>query len=207
MVMNNNKLYILSCMYYYYGKYMQGGFSLKNKKPVYKTWWFIVIVIFIVLAVIGAIIDDNEPENSDTEKPVVEDVVDDTKEEVGEVSEPTIDTSVFEYATNVEITDALSTNQHLTVKLDISADSKPGMGVQNIITQTFDFLQQDDIKDAKTITILVLQNDKKIAQYTVQKDKFVPNETDSMVDLVLQASEIEQMSEVVKQHGETLELW
>jgi len=35
----------------------------------------------------------------------------------------------------------------------------------------------------------------------------MPNETDSMVDLVLQASEIEQMSDEVKQHGEALDLW
>lgn len=164
----------------------------------------------MVLAIIGAITDDTETENTESDTPpVVDEVVEDTEQEevIEEVAISKIDTSIFEYATDVEVTDAIDTNQHITVKLTISEDSKPGMQVQNIIGQTFDFLQQEDIKDANTITILVLQNDIKVAQYTVQKDKFVPNESDPMIDLVLQASEIEQMSEEVKQHGEALELW
>lgn len=182
---------------------------MKLKKPFYKSWWFIAIVIFITLAVIGAIIDETDSENADTDTPVIKKTVNDTKqdENIEEVFEPTIDTSIFEYAKDIEIVDALDDNQHITVKLVISEDSNPGMAVQNIITQTFDFLQQDDINNAKVITILVRQNEKKIAQYTVQKNKFVPNETDSMIEIVLQASEIEQMSEEVKQHGEALELW
>lgn len=163
----------------------------------------------MVLAIIGAITDDTETENTESDTLVVDEVLEDTEQEevIEEVAKSKIDTSIFEYATDVEVTDAIDTNQHITVKLTISEDSKPGMQVQNIIGQTFDFLQQVDIKDANTITILVLQNDIKVAQYTVQKDKFVLNESDPMIDLVLQASEIEQMSEEVKQHGEALELW
>ena len=178
------------------------------KKPFYKRWWFIALAVFIVLGVLGALLEDAETtsENKvETVAPVVEENVEDTQQE--EVTESTIDTSVFEYATNIEVTDAIDINQHVTVKLTISEDSKPGMQVQNIITQTFDFLHQDDIKEAKTITIFIVQDDIKVTQYTVNKEKFMPNETDSMVDLVLQASEIEQMSEEVKQHGEALELW
>lgn len=162
-----------------------------------------------MLAIIGAVRDNSDKENTSNDMQVVEDVVGDKVQEevVEDVTETTIDTSVFEFATKVDVTDALRTNQHVTVKLVISEDSKPGMQVQNIITQTFDFLQQDDIKDAKKITVLVLQNDIKVTQYTVQKDNFVPNETDPMIELVLQASEIEQMSDEVKQHGESLELW
>lgn len=178
------------------------------KKPFYKRWWFIALAVFIVLGAIGALLEDEETTSEDkveTVAPVVDENVEDTQKE--EASESKIDTSVFEYATNIEVTDAIEINQHVTVKLAISEDSKPGMQVQNIITQTFDFLQQEDIKEAKTITIFVVQDDIKVAQYTVNKEKFIPNETDSMVDLVLQASEIEQMSEEVKQHGEALELW
>jgi len=178
------------------------------KKPFYKRWWFIALAVFIVLGAIGALLEDEETTSEDkveTVAPVVEEDPEDALQE--EVAESTIDTSVFEYATNIEVTDAIDINKHVTVKLTISQDSEPGMQVQNIITQTFDFLQQEDIKEAKTITIFVVQGDIKVTQYTVNKEKFMPNETDSMVDLVLQASEIEQMSDEVKQHGEALELW
>lgn len=185
----------------------------KDNKPLYKRWWFIALYVFIILIAIGSVIDDRE--SRDTKKieisaPVKEVAKEKTKEETSKeenVIESSIDSSVFQYATDVEVTDALNINQHVTVKLIINKDSKPGMQVQNIITQTFDFLQQDDIKEAKTITIFVVQNDIKIAQYTVDKEKFIPNESESMVDLVLQASVIEQMNEEVKQHGESLELW
>jgi hypothetical protein len=164
------------------------------------------IITLLTTVFLLAACGGNEEATSETENKESVKNHEETTEPIEEVTQPTIDTSVFEYATDIEVTDALSTNQHVTVKLTISEASKPGMQVQNIIKQTFDFLQQNDIKEAKTVTILVLQNEK-IAQYTVDKEKFVPNESESMVDLVLQASEIEHMSDEVKQHGEALELW
>lgn len=64
---------------------------------------------------------------------------------------------------------------------------------------------QEDVAGAETVTILVTQNEKKIVQYTVNKNESKPNETDAMSDLVLQASEVEMMSEEVKEFGTTME--
>lgn len=181
----------------------------KTKNSFYKQWWFILIVVLFSLGVIGEILDDGDSEEIEEvakiETPVVKDVV--KKRDPVEVVKPSIDTSVFEYATYTEVTDAIKTNQHVTVKVIVSEENKPGMAVQSVINQTFDFIQQEDVKDAKTITIFVTQNDKKIAQYTVQMDKFIPNETDPMSDLVLKASEIEMMSDEVKEFGAALGSW
>lgn len=181
-----------------------------NKKPFYKKWWFILIVGVCVIGIVGGI---SEEEVTETNIPVVKKDVTTEKEEVEVVEEdtedvePLIDTSVFEYATNTEVTDAIDINQHVTVQVFVSEEAEAGMSVLNVVKQSYDFIQQEDVKDAKTITIFVTQNDKKIVQYTVQKDKFVPNENVPMSDLVLKASEIEFMTDEVKAFGKTMESW
>ena len=199
-----------------------------NKKPFYKKWWFILIAVICVIGIVSEVSDDENsevkkegtatktPEVTEeveskeiTEKEVVkeEKTEEEEKKEVVEVVETVIDTSVFEYATNTEVTDAIDINQHVTVKVFVSEEADAGMAVMNVVNQSYDFIQQDDVKDAKTITIFVTQNDKKIVQYTVQKDKFEPNDSVPMSDLVLNASEIEFMSDEVKAFGEAMETW
>jgi hypothetical protein len=202
--------------------------NVKMKKPIYKQWYFILIailLIWLVSFVVGFIVgffgdgEQGETEQVDAsiqvekkaeEKTLTETSKNETsevKEEKMEIDKSQIDTNVFEYATVVDLTDAIDTNQHVTAKIQIIGDVNPGMAVQDVISQTFDFIQQDDMKGAKTITILVSQNDKKISQYTVQKDKYTPNDDDPMADLVLKASEIEFMSPEVKAYGEAMGSW
>ena len=118
-----------------------------------------------------------------------------------------IDTSVFEYAKNIEVTDAIDINEHVTLIITENDDAKPGMVTQNIVTQTYDFVQQGDVKGAKTIGINVIQSGNKIAQYTVYTDKFVPNDDEPMSDAVIAASEIEFMTDEVKEFGKTMGSW
>ncbi|MCT2342655.1 hypothetical protein M4D71_00785 [Niallia taxi] len=138
--------------------------------------------------------------NSDaTEIKKPETKTEEPKEEVKEeAEEPKIDTSVFEYAKKIEVTNAIDTEQHITVFVYMSEKTKEGLAAQHVLKQSYDFLQQEDIKDAKTVTIAVSQNDKKTFQFTVDKDKFVPNENEPMSDLVLKASKVETMSAEVK---------
>lgn len=179
---------------------------INQKKPFYTKWWFVAIVVFLVIGAIGAAQDDGETvDNPGTEKAENEKSDSDKETVVNAVPETTIDTSVFEYATEADVTDAIDINKHVTVKLSVSEETQPGMAVQSVLTQTFDFLQQDDLAGAETVTIFVVQNEKKIIQYTVNKNEFKPNETDPMSDLVLQASEVEMMSEEVKEFGTTME--
>lgn len=180
----------------------------KDKKPFYKQWWFIVIIVFIALGTVGNLLDGEETTESEkveTTAPV--EAVAEEKPVETSVEEPSIDTSVFQYAKDVEITDAIDITQHVTAKITISEDVPQGGAVQHILNQSYDFIQQEDLNGAKTITIFVIQNNKKIFQYTVQKDKFVPNDSIPMTQLVLEASKIETMSEDVKEFGEATEFW
>ncbi|OIK11966.1 hypothetical protein BIV60_17070 [Bacillus sp. MUM 116] len=117
-----------------------------------------------------------------------------------------IDTSVFEFAKDVEVTNAIDTNQHLTVFVTMNNVS-PGLATQHVVNQTYDFLQQKDIKGAKTITINVKQGGKKIAMFTVDKNKFKPNDNESMSDCVMKASKMEFMTPEVKEYGSTMKSW
>lgn len=188
---------------------------LTNKKPFYKKWWFIAIVLVCVAGMIADVSRGGQKENVmdmklnvETEVPVVKEVVKRNTPVKSvkpiENKEPFIDTSFFKYATDAEVTDAIDINKHVTVQLTVSEDTQPGMAVQNILTQSFDFLQQDVLAGAETVTIFVTQNEKKIVQYTVNKNDFVPNETDPMGNLVLKASEVEMMSKEVKEFGSTM---
>lgn len=119
--------------------------------------------------------------------------------------EHSINTSVFEYAKNVEVTDAREQNKHITLKIDLADDANPGQGTLNILSQTFDFLEQQIGFD--TLTILVRVSDVKVSQFKIHTEKFQPNEDDPMANLVLEASEIEFLTPEVKSFGETMELW
>ncbi len=167
---------------------------------------FITMLLSVALAACGEEKTEKASKGADTaEVKTTETKTEETKEEVKEVEEPKIDTSVFEYAKKTEITNSIDTNQHITVFVYMSEKTKEGLAAQHVLKQTYDFLQQEDIKDAKTVTIAVNQNDKKTFQFTVDKDKFVPNENEPMSDVVLKASKVETMSAEVKAFAESLE--
>lgn len=119
--------------------------------------------------------------------------------------EPKIDTSMYK-AKDVELTDAVDTNQHITLKVKASDQVKPGLAFQNAATDTYDFLLQDNVKQAKTVTVLVQQQGKKIAQYTVDTSKFIRNDEEPMGQVVLDASEVEMMSQEVEEYTQVMGL-
>lgn len=167
---------------------------------------FAMLLSVVVLAACGEEKTEKASKDGDTaEVKTTETKTEETKEEVKEAEEPKIDTSVFEYAKKTEITNSIDTNQHITVFVYMSEKTKEGLAAQHVLKQTYDFLQQEDIKEAKTVTIAVSQNDKKTFQFTVDKDKFVPNENEPMSDVVLKASKVETMSAEVKAFAESLE--
>lgn len=138
-----------------------------------------------------------------------------SKEEEVEKEEPTtaekskhiIDTSVFEYAQAVDVTNAIDLNNHVTLIISMSEAISPGLATQHVVNQMYDFVQQVDVKGAKTIGINVKQGANKIAQFTVYTDKFVPNDNEPMSDAVIAASEIEFMTVDVKIFGKTIGSW
>ncbi|MEK4255457.1 membrane lipoprotein lipid attachment site-containing protein [Ureibacillus sp. FSL K6-2830] len=143
------------------------------------------------------------PENSESE---TEDILDDSVvEEVEEKNN--IDTSVFEYATNVEVTDGREFTQHITVAIDLAPDADPGMGTLNVLKQAYDFLQQEDIAGAETVTIYVRVNDIKVSQFKIYTSKFVPNDQEPMAKVVLKAADIEFLRPEVQEFGKVMELW
>ncbi len=144
----------------------------------------------------------SEQTKENTEEPNEE-----KKEQVNEVEQPTINTDVFAYATKTEVTDAIDINDHVTVFVYMSEELTPGLASQHVLNQTYDFIQQEDVKDAKTISINVKQGDTKIFQFTVDTTKFKTDDEIPMSDLVLEASEVEFMTDEVKEFGEIMEMW
>ncbi|EKN63626.1 hypothetical protein BABA_24610 [Neobacillus bataviensis LMG 21833] len=124
-----------------------------------------------------------------------------------EAKSKNIDTSVFEYAEKVEVTNAIDINQHITVFVTMSKKTPPGLATQHVVNQTYDFLLQNDTKGAKTVSINVKQGDQKIAMYTVETGKFVPNDDEPMSDCVMKASKMEFMTPEVKEFGATMNSW
>lgn len=121
--------------------------------------------------------------------------------------ESKIDTSVFAYAKKVDVTDARDITQHITIFVHMSEDLTPGLATQHVFNQTYNFIQQPDLEGAKTVTIAVKQGEKKIAQITVDKEKFVPNDAEQMTKVVLAASVIDSMVPEVKEFGNTMGSW
>lgn len=118
-----------------------------------------------------------------------------------------IDTSIYKDSKSIEVVDGRELNQHLTLKIDLQDGANPGMGTLDVLTNTFDFLEQADIAGANTITILVRVKDVKVSQFKVYTEKFKPNDEDPMADLVLAASDIEYLLPEVKSFGEVMGLW
>lgn len=121
--------------------------------------------------------------------------------------EAKIDTSVFKYAKSVDVTDARDINKHITLQIDLNDDAQAGMGTQHVLTQMYDFLQQEDIKGADTVTYYVRIKEEKVAQFKTTVANFKPDPEKPMAGLVLEASEVEQLNSEVEAFGKTIGLW
>lgn len=138
-------------------------------------------------------------EQEPNEDPVVEQPV--------EPETPTINTSIFDLAKEVNVTDARDLTKHITVQIVLRDEVKATNGVNAVLQQTYDFLQQEDIKGAETVTIFVNSGNLKVFQFTVDTAKFVTNDEVSMAKLVLNASEVEKTTPEIEEFGRTFEFW
>ena len=145
---------------------------------------------------------DNESSSNETNLDSAEET-----EEVVATESSEIDTSVFAYAEEVDVTDALDITEHINIVVFMNEELSKGMATKHAISQAYDFLQQDRVKDAKTVTIGVMSGDLRIAQITVDMSKFKVDDEKPMVGVVMDASEIDKMNDEVKEFGEALELW
>lgn len=189
---------------------------IEQKKTLWKKWWVWVLAVAIIAAIVGG--EETEETSAPTEQqqqtsteveesesePKKEPAPEDKQEEPKK-EEQKIDTSVFVYAKSVDVTDARDITQHIDIVIHMGKEPTPGLATQHVFTQAYDFLQQEDIKGAKTVTIGVMQGDFRIAQITVNLEKFKAGE--HLVDSVLQASKIDKMNDDVKEYGEIMDLW
>jgi hypothetical protein len=152
-------------------------------------------------------VEETEYEITTVPTSIVEEISEKESETTLEQKGKGIETSVFKYAEQVEVTDSRDLTKHLNLEVYMSEDTPSGQASLNVIQQTYHFLQQDDIVGADTVTIGILQSDKRIAQLTIDVKKFVPISTESMSKCVLKAAAIDKMTEEVKQFGQTMELW
>jgi hypothetical protein len=120
---------------------------------------------------------------------------------------PKIETKVFVYAKSVEVTDARNITNHINLVINMSEELTPGLASNHVLNQTYDFLQQEDIKGANTVTIGVMQGKFRVFQFTVDLQKFKTDDKIAMSHLVLKASKIDKMTDEVKQYGKTMQLW
>lgn len=176
----------------------------KEEIPVKKVLILLMVALFLTACTQESAEPVNKPKEEENikakEEPKKESKEEKKKDEGKSEKESTkIDTSVFAYAKKVDVTDAIDINQHVTVFVTMSEELTPGLATQHVLNQSYDFLQQEDIKGAKTVTIAVKQGDIKIAQITVNKDNFVPNDTEPMASVVLKAAEIDMMKPEVKE--------
>lgn len=140
--------------------------------------------------------EDTEEEGKDTKD------ADDTKSEESE-----IDTSMYEYAEDIEVKDALELNDHITLMIDMPEDNTQGLTFQHVVNQTYDFLQQDSAKEAKTIGINIRQGGNKIAMFTVHPDEFKTDDDDiAMADLVLDASVVNMALPEIEEYAKDMDM-
>ncbi|MHC1683702.1 MAG: hypothetical protein AB6733_12210 [Clostridiaceae bacterium] len=121
------------------------------------------------------------------------------KSEVAKTEKNIIKTDAFVYAKKVDITEAIDITKHVTATVFMSDELTPGLAVQHVLNQSYNFLQQAELKGADTVTIGVMKGDIRVFQYTVTMKKFVPNDSVKMSDVVLTASKVEKMTPQVEE--------
>ncbi|WP_339267704.1 hypothetical protein MKY48_27410 [Paenibacillus sp. FSL W8-0187] len=154
--------------------------------------------------------DDQSETKSNEQEEGIRNDEESTEEEAltiidSEEDESLIDTSVFAYAMKVDVTDSRDITEHIDLVVHMKDSVKPGLATQHVFTQAYDFLQQDDIKGAKTVTIGIMSGDHRVTQITVDAPKFKPEE--HLIKSVLGASTIDKMYPEVKEYGQVMELW
>ncbi|QJC51439.1 hypothetical protein HGI30_07675 [Paenibacillus albicereus] len=120
----------------------------------------------------------------------------------------TVNTQMFDFAKSVEVVDNLAEKKHLDLTVNMVGEPdgpNPGLATEHVLVQTYEFLQQDELSGAKTITIKVAQDNEIVTQITVNKEKFVAGEY--LIDSILDASKIDLMNEDVIEYGKILERW
>lgn len=126
------------------------------------------------------------------------------KSEKVETKKNTIKTDVFEYAKKVDITDARDINKHVTAIVFMSDELTLGLATQHVLNQSYNFLQQADLESADTVTIGVMQGEKRVFQCTVTMKNFVPNDSIPMADVVLKASKVEKIDSQVQEFANAI---
>lgn len=126
------------------------------------------------------------------------------KSVVAKTEKNTIKTDAFIYAKKVDIDDARDITKHVTATVFMSDELTPGLAVQHVLNQSYDFLQQANLKGTDTVTIGVMKGDIRVFQYTVTMKKFVLNDSIAMSDVVLKASKVEKMSPQVEEFAKAL---
>ncbi len=200
------------------------GFLAWKKRHPSKNNFLIAGVCFVLMVIFAQFTDGTKEQAEDkstdkpkaetkgeaekpNEQPVVKGVKDEEESNDEETQKANISTYVFEYAQKVEVTDAREINDHVTVFIDMSSGPTPGLATQQVVNQTYDFIQLDDLVGAKTVSINVRQKGDKIAMFTVHMDKFVPNDDEPMAQAVMAASDIDFMTEEVKEFGKVMGSW
>ena len=126
------------------------------------------------------------------------------KNETVKTKKNTIKTDVFEYAKKVDITDARDINKHVTAIVFMSDELTLGLATQHVLNQSYNFLQQADLESADTVTIGVMQGEKRVFQCTVTMKNFVPNDSIPMADVVLKASKVEKIDSQVQEFANAI---
>ncbi|MCT8975511.1 hypothetical protein N4T77_02755 [Clostridium sp. CX1] len=124
--------------------------------------------------------------------------------EVSETERNTVKTDAFSYANKVDITDARGITNHVTATVFMSDELTQGLATQHVLNQSYEFLQQADLKGVDTVTIGVMKGDIRVFQYKVTMKDFVPNDSDKMSDVVLKSSKVEKMAPQVEKHAKIM---
>ncbi|MFC4404006.1 hypothetical protein [Gracilibacillus xinjiangensis] len=121
------------------------------------------------------------------------------EEEKAKEATDSIDTSMYEYASNVEVTDAIEINNHITLMIDMNDNLEQGLAFMHATNQTYDFIEQNNMVNVETIGINIRLKGIKIAMFTVHPGEIEKNETESMANIVLKSSEVEMVSPEVEE--------
>ncbi|KNE22467.1 MULTISPECIES: hypothetical protein [Virgibacillus] len=176
----------------------------------------LLLIGLLTFALVACSGDDEEKESKANDEPAQEEKAKEEPAEKEEVEEPEqkeepqeeeneIDTSMYN-AENVDVTDALEANKHITIMIDVNAELAPGMAFQNILNETYDFLAQDIVKEADTVGINIIQDGAKIAMFTAKPKEFKADDNIPMAELVLKVSEVEMTSPEVEEYANTMGL-
>lgn len=117
-----------------------------------------------------------------------------------------IDTSMYEYSKEVEVTDAIDINEYVSLIIRMNDSLEEGMAFQHASNQTYEFLQQDIIEGAEKVGINIVLNNKKIAMYEIDLDEFNIVDDEPMAQLVLDAAVVKMMTPKVEEYVDIMEL-